>query len=96
MEKTSISVIILNRKGAALNDLLLLEWNVKAHTISVISQYVDAGHLVHNIAEVPNSSGLAFLFRASDVLLMDFRGLQDSLERFTLCNRRADLYGRFL
>lgn len=79
MEKTSISVIILNRKGAALNDLLLLEWNVKAHTISVISQYVDAGHLVHNIAEVPNSSGLAFLFRASDVLLMDFTGPHNPL-----------------
>ncbi|KAI5400535.1 hypothetical protein KIW84_065426 [Lathyrus oleraceus] len=59
---------------------LLLPMHMKiAHTISVISQYVDAGHLVHNIAEVPNSSGLAFLFRASDVLLMDFRGPHNPL-----------------
>ncbi|KAL5075001.1 hypothetical protein RYX36_013985 [Vicia faba] len=41
----SILAIILNRSGAAQNELLLLEWNVKTHTISVISQYVDAGPL---------------------------------------------------
>ncbi|KAK2418647.1 Cleavage and polyadenylation specificity factor (CPSF) A subunit protein [Trifolium repens] len=72
-EHNPVLAIILNKRGALLNELLLLEWNVKAHTISVISQYVEAGPLAHNIAEVPNSAGLAFLFRAGDVLLMDFR-----------------------
>lgn len=53
--------------------MLLLEWNVKAQTIFVISQYVEAGPLAHNIVEVPNFQGLALLLRAGDVLLMDFR-----------------------
>ena len=53
--------------------MLLLEWNIKACTIFVISEYVEAGPLAHNIVEVPNSRGLAFLFRAGDALLMDLR-----------------------
>ncbi|XP_058738917.1 uncharacterized protein LOC131610877 isoform X3 [Vicia villosa] len=84
-EHNPVLAIILNRKGAALNELLLLEWNVKSHTISVISQYVDAGPLAHNIVEVPNSLGLAFLFRAGDVLLMDFRDPHNPLCVYKTC-----------
>ncbi|XP_061372111.1 pre-mRNA-splicing factor RSE1 isoform X1 [Gastrolobium bilobum] len=72
-EHNPLLAVILNRRGALLNELLLLEWNVKARTIFIISQYVEPGPLAHNIVEVPNSQGLAFLFRAGDVLLMDFR-----------------------
>lgn len=61
------------RRGEILNELLLLEWNVKSQTITVVSQYVEDGPLAHNVVEVPNSEGLAFLFRAGDVLLMNFR-----------------------
>lgn len=74
------------RRGALLNELLLLEWNVKSQTIFVISQYVEAGPLAHNIVEVPNSQGLAFLFRAGDILLMDFRD-----PRNPLCVHRTSL-----
>lgn len=80
-----VLAIILNRRGALLNELLLLEWNVKAHIISVISQYVEAGPLAHNIVEVPNSPGLAFLFRAGDVLLMDFRDPRNPLSVYKTC-----------
>ncbi|RDX85125.1 Splicing factor 3B subunit 3 [Mucuna pruriens] len=72
-EHKPVLAVIINRKGALLNELLLLEWNVKARKIFVISQYVEAGPLAHDIVEVPNSGGLAFLFRAGDVLLMDLR-----------------------
>ncbi|XP_019444144.1 PREDICTED: DNA damage-binding protein 1 isoform X2 [Lupinus angustifolius] len=72
-EENPLLAVILNRKGSLLNELLLLEWNIKAHTIFVISMYVEAGPLAHDIVEVPNSCGLAFLFRAGDALLMDFR-----------------------
>jgi len=61
------------RRGEVLNELLLLEWNVKSQTTTVVSQYVEDGPLAHNVVEVPNSKGLAFLFRAGDVLLMNFR-----------------------
>ncbi|MED6208898.1 hypothetical protein PIB30_049406 [Stylosanthes scabra] len=74
-EHNPILAVVLNRRGKLHNDLLLLEWNIKACTISVISQFVEAeaGPLAHNIVEVPNSHGLAFLFRAGDALLMDLR-----------------------
>lgn len=61
------------RRGELLNELLLLEWNIKARAVYVISQFLEAGPLAHNIVEVPNSCGLAFLFRAGDALLMDLR-----------------------
>ncbi|XP_027351494.1 pre-mRNA-splicing factor prp12 isoform X1 [Abrus precatorius] len=72
-EHNPVLAVILNRRGALLNELLLLEWNIKARKIFVISQCVEAGPLAHDIVEVPNSGGLAFLFRAGDVLLMDLR-----------------------
>ncbi|XP_040868627.1 splicing factor 3B subunit 3 isoform X2 [Glycine max] len=72
-EHNPVLALIINRREALLNELLLLEWNVKARKIFVISQYVEAGPLAHDIVEVPNSGGLAFLFRAGDVLLMDLR-----------------------
>ncbi|TKY61857.1 splicing factor 3B subunit 3 [Spatholobus suberectus] len=72
-EHNPVLAVIINRRGEFLNELLLLEWNVQARKIFVISQYVEAGPLAHEIVEVPNSRGLAFLFRAGDVLLMDLR-----------------------
>ncbi|KAK4272631.1 hypothetical protein QN277_021156 [Acacia crassicarpa] len=68
-----ILAILLNRRGELLNELLLLEWNIKARAVYVISQFVEAGPLAHDIVEVPNYSGFAFLFRAGDILLMDLR-----------------------
>ncbi|KAL1351109.1 hypothetical protein AAHE18_06G073700 [Arachis hypogaea] len=64
-EHNPILAVVLNRRGKPQNDLILLEWNIKARTISVISQFVEAeaGFLALNIVEVPNSHGLAFLFR---------------------------------
>lgn len=72
-EHNPVLAVIINRRGALINELLLLEWSVKARKIFVVSQYVEAGPLAHDIVEVPNSGGLAFLFRAGDVLLMDLR-----------------------
>ncbi|KAL4370550.1 DNA damage-binding protein 1 [Arachis hypogaea] len=74
-EHNPILAVVLNRRGKPQNDLILLEWNIKARTISVISQFVEAeaGFLALNIVEVPNSHGLAFLFREGDALLMDLR-----------------------
>ncbi|BAT86376.1 hypothetical protein LR48_Vigan03g291500 [Vigna angularis] len=72
-EHNPVLAVIINRRGALQNELLLLEWNVEAHKIFVISQYAEAGPLAYDIAEVPNSGGLAFLFRTGDVLLMDLR-----------------------
>ncbi|XP_028784862.1 splicing factor 3B subunit 3 isoform X1 [Neltuma alba] len=68
-----VLAILLNRRGELLNELLLLEWNIKADAVYVISQFVEAGPLAHNIVEVPTYRGLALLFRAGDVLLMDLR-----------------------
>lgn len=72
-EHNPVLAVIIHRRGALINELLLLEWSVKARKIFVVSQYVEAGPLAHDIVEVPNSGGLAFLFRAGDVLLMDLR-----------------------
>ncbi|XP_058204803.1 uncharacterized protein LOC131318827 isoform X2 [Rhododendron vialii] len=61
------------KRGSFLNELLLLEWNMKEHAVHVISQYAEAGPLAHNVVEVPHSYGFAFLFRVGDALLMDLR-----------------------
>ncbi|XP_020540869.1 splicing factor 3B subunit 3 isoform X2 [Jatropha curcas] len=61
------------KRGALLNELLLLEWNIGEHAINVISLYVEAGPIAHDIIEVPHSNGFAFLFRVGDALLMDLR-----------------------
>ncbi|KAK1578692.1 hypothetical protein Q3G72_032416 [Acer saccharum] len=72
-EHNPVLAIILNSRGSLLNELLLLGWNIRDHAICVISKYVEAGPLAHNIVEVPNSYGFAFLFRVGDALLMDLR-----------------------
>ncbi|XP_058204802.1 uncharacterized protein LOC131318827 isoform X1 [Rhododendron vialii] len=72
-EHNPVLAIILNRRGSFLNELLLLEWNMKEHAVHVISQYAEAGPLAHNVVEVPHSYGFAFLFRVGDALLMDLR-----------------------
>lgn len=61
------------RRGALLNELLLVGWNIRDHAISVISRFFEAGPLAHSIVEVPRSYGFAFLFRIGDALLMDLR-----------------------
>ncbi|XP_010257605.1 PREDICTED: splicing factor 3B subunit 3 [Nelumbo nucifera] len=72
-ECSPILAIVLNRKGSILNELLLLGWNTKEHTIHVICQYTEAGPTAFDIVEVPHANGFAFLFRDGDALLMDFR-----------------------
>ncbi|XP_034692691.1 pre-mRNA-splicing factor prp12 isoform X1 [Vitis riparia] len=68
-----VLAIILNRRGAVLTELVLLEWIIIENAVRVISQYAEAGHLAHSIVEVPHSYGFAFLFRIGDALLMDLR-----------------------
>ncbi|KAJ0263855.1 Uncharacterized protein HA466_0023060 [Hirschfeldia incana] len=72
-----VLAMVLNRKGSLLNELVLFRWNVKEESISLISEYVEAGPLAHSIVEVPHSSGLAFLLRMGDALLMDLRDSQN-------------------
>ncbi|KAL6986955.1 hypothetical protein U1Q18_012714 [Sarracenia purpurea var. burkii] len=76
-EQNPVLAVLLNRRGSFLNDLLLLEWNTREHTVNVISQYTEAGPLAHEVVEVPHSYGFAFLFRDSDALLMDFRDVHN-------------------
>ncbi|KAM7505591.1 hypothetical protein LguiB_004495 [Lonicera macranthoides] len=73
MEYNPVLAILLNRRGSYLNELLLLEWNVREQTVHVISQFAEEGPLAHDIIEVPHSYGFAFLFRVGDALLMDLR-----------------------
>ncbi|KAJ4977737.1 hypothetical protein NE237_008517 [Protea cynaroides] len=68
-----IVAILLNRRGGILNELLLLEWNMREDALYVISQYTEAGPLSLDIIEVPHAYGFAFLFREGDALLMDLR-----------------------
>lgn len=56
-----------------LNELLLLGWNIRDHSISVLSQYVEDGPLAYDIVEVPHSYGFAIMFRVGDAFLMDLR-----------------------
>ncbi|XP_042514315.1 splicing factor 3B subunit 3 isoform X2 [Macadamia integrifolia] len=68
-----IVAVVLNRSGGILNELLLLEWNMREDALYVISQYTEAGPLSLDIVEVPHVFGFAFLFRDGDALLMDLR-----------------------
>ncbi|KAL9425534.1 hypothetical protein AB3S75_032485 [Citrus x aurantiifolia] len=72
-EHNPILAIILNRRGALLNELLLVGWNIREHAISVLSCFCEAGPLAHSVVEVPRSYGFAFVFRIGDALLMDLR-----------------------
>ncbi|XVE75786.1 hypothetical protein DITRI_Ditri12bG0120600 [Diplodiscus trichospermus] len=76
-EHNPVLAIVLNRKGNALNELVLLGWNIMEHAVYVLSQYLEAGPLAHSIVEVPHSCGYAFLFRVGDALLMDLRDPQN-------------------
>lgn len=78
-EHNPVLAILLNRKGSLLNELLLLEWNIKDNFVHVLSQYAELGPLAHDIVEVPHSYGFAFLFRVSDALLMDLRDAHNPL-----------------
>ncbi|KAL2225839.1 UNVERIFIED_CONTAM: Pre-mRNA-splicing factor RSE1 [Sesamum indicum] len=71
-----VLAILLNRRGSFYrNELLLLEWNIEEEAVNVIYQFAEAGPLAYNIVEVPHSHGFAFLFRAGDIVLMDFRNV---------------------
>ncbi|WCJ34079.1 Cleavage and polyadenylation specificity factor (CPSF) A subunit protein [Euphorbia peplus] len=70
-EHNPVLAIILNRKGALLNELVLMK--IRDHTLTLISVYVEAGPIAHDIVEVPHYTGFAFLFRVGDALLMDLR-----------------------
>ncbi|XP_073151711.1 uncharacterized protein [Henckelia pumila] len=73
-EYKPVLAILLNRRGSFYrNELLLLEWNVEEQAIHVLYKFAEAGPLAHHIVEVPHVHGYAFLFRAGDVVLMDFR-----------------------
>ncbi|XP_008241148.1 PREDICTED: splicing factor 3B subunit 3 [Prunus mume] len=71
-----VLAVLLNRRGAVLNELLLLGWNISEQEIYVISTYTEDGPLAHSIVEVPHSYGFAFMFREGDALLMDLRDAQ--------------------
>lgn len=55
---------------------MLLEWDIEEQAINVVYQFAEAGPLAYHIVEVPHSPGFAFLFRAGDIVLMDFRNAQ--------------------
>ncbi|BFG38353.1 hypothetical protein CerSpe_246270 [Prunus speciosa] len=71
-----VLAVLLNRREAVLNELLLLGWNISEQEIYVISTYTEDGPLAHSIVEVPHSYGFAFMFREGDALLMDLRDAQ--------------------
>ncbi|KAL8147181.1 hypothetical protein AgCh_004777 [Apium graveolens] len=72
-EHNPVIAILLNRRDSLVNELLLLEWNIEEDNIHVLSQYLEAGPLAHDITEVPELYGFVFLFRVGDILLMDLR-----------------------
>ncbi|KAI3471505.1 hypothetical protein Pfo_028155 [Paulownia fortunei] len=75
-ERKPVLAILLNRWGSFYrNELLLLEWNIEEQAVHVIYQFAEAGPLAYHIVEVPHCHGFAFLFRAGDIVLMDFRNV---------------------
>ncbi|CAA0812680.1 Cleavage and polyadenylation specificity factor (CPSF) A subunit protein [Striga hermonthica] len=71
-----VVAILLNRWGSFYrNELLLLEWNIEEQHVHVVYQFAEAGPLAYHIVEVPHLHGFAFLFRAGDIVLMDFRNV---------------------
>lgn len=76
MERNPLLAMVVNRRRSFRNELLLVEWDLRNEAAHVMFQYSDAGPLAHHIVEVPNCFGFAFLFRAGDALLMDFRDCQ--------------------
>lgn len=82
-------MFLLCRRGALLNELLLLRWDIRDHAISYISQFVESGPLAHDIVEVPHSNGFALMFRVGDVLLMDLR---DALHPRCVCRTSLNYF----
>ncbi|KAL4578245.1 hypothetical protein LXL04_014365 [Taraxacum kok-saghyz] len=76
-EHNPLLAVLINRKGSLYNEILLLEWNTRENFVYVFSQYAELGPMAHDIVEIPHSHGFAFLFRVSDILLMDFRDPQN-------------------
>ncbi|KAJ6382350.1 hypothetical protein OIU77_030910 [Salix suchowensis] len=88
-EHNPVLAIILNRRGALLNELLLLRWDIRDQAISYISRFVESGPLAHGIVEVPRSNGFALMFRVGDVFLMDLR---DPLHPRCVCRTSLDYF----
>ncbi|KAG5243842.1 splicing factor [Salix suchowensis] len=76
-EHNPVLAIILNRRGALLNELLLLRWDIRDQAISYISRFV------------PRSNGFALMFRVGDVFLMDLR---DPLHPRCVCRTSLDYF----
>ncbi|KAL8463769.1 hypothetical protein ACS0TY_033641 [Phlomoides rotata] len=75
-ERKPVLAILLNRWGSFYrNELLLLEWNIEEQAVHVVYQFAEAAPMAYHIVEVPHSHGFAFLFRAGDIVLMDFRNV---------------------
>ncbi|KAK9664642.1 hypothetical protein RND81_14G057800 [Saponaria officinalis] len=85
-EFNPVLAILVNRRGSSLNELVILEWDVRENSIHVLSRFMEGGFLALKIAEVPGCRGLALLFREGDILLMD---LNDG--RNPICVQRTNL-----
>lgn len=72
-EHNPVLAILLNRRRSYRTELMLIEWNMKEHSLHVIYQYSEPGPLAHRIVEVPHSYGILLVFRAGDAIVMDFR-----------------------
>nr|XP_016450640.1 PREDICTED: splicing factor 3B subunit 3-like [Nicotiana tabacum] len=72
-EHNPVLAILLNRRRSYRTELMLIEWNMKEHSLHVIYQYSEPGPLAHHIIEVPHSYGILLVFRAGDAIVMDFR-----------------------
>ncbi|KAJ3670186.1 hypothetical protein LUZ60_010510 [Juncus effusus] len=68
-----ILAVVMHRRGASGNELLLFGYNNRLSKISILSRYSEFGHLALTVTTVPHFPGFVFLFRVGDVLLMDLR-----------------------
>lgn len=48
---------------------------MEEQAVHVVYQFAEAAPMAYHIVEVPHSHGFAFLFRAGDIVLMDFRNV---------------------
>lgn len=71
-----VLAILMHRKGALGNDLILFGCNYKTRSMHVLSQYSEAGPLALSVSAVPHLPGFVYLFRMGDALLMDLRDPQ--------------------
>ncbi|XP_057535063.1 uncharacterized protein LOC130813276 isoform X1 [Amaranthus tricolor] len=85
-EDNPVLAILASRQISCLNELLLLEWDVRENAVRVLSSFVEDGPLAYAITEVHGSQGLALLFRVGDILLLDLSDASNPL-----CVQRTNL-----